>query len=1212
MLVVHGVWVDGSLGIWAEDTSRALASTSRALLRGHPFAASTTVLAATVNLILGDSSQESPDGTLSEVSGGVLPGAPETPREGGTTPHGASPAVPGSSPAPAVPVASAITGGGGDGLVAGFTGMAGAVEERELTVLLPGSASGPLPSPESGLSSRARKPKISPWRIPALLFQPADALRLLGSLPALASGSASSLPSGDGNDADDPVWEPALSLRYLAVVAEHARDLVRRGRVLPQLVMEGDVHAARWRPVLTGTDRSALPGLAAAMPPVCRAVAHERSSAQVLGELLDGLTDGAVRLSLPGRLILGSRPGLRTALPDRWLYALTGDDALLPGARPAEAVALGEALTGWLDSAHELEGPVRVCFRLIEPAEDEDSWHVEFGLAPASETSIPNDTGDSANGAVETVETVENGESGQSGGSPASGGVREAPETGRAGGSGEGRDGRGPARHLSAERIRAGERAPWLPERPEEVLRTGLTRAVRLHPDLHIALRAPLPTGLTVETAWAFSFLRHGAPMLRAAGYGVRLPAWAGRQGLGLKLTTRPLADDHRPTDGHDGAGHDGSEPVKHGSAGDTGSGRAGSGYGESGLDDRVSVRLDVTIGDHTIGAEELAELAALRVPLVRVRGRWVELDDLQIKAALKVVERHGGERTIGEVIREVVEGGDEELPLVAVDAHGLLGDLLSGEADRRLTPVPTPRTLRGELRPYQERGLSWLSFLSGLGLGGILADDMGLGKTVSTLSLLLSEREGVRPGESEHPGRGQGPGGNEHPGESTALGKSAPPSGSGRPGGDGVPGPTLLVCPMSLIGNWQKEASRFAPSLRVYVHHGGARRRDEELAAAVREADLVITTYGTALRDLGALAALRWERVVCDEAQAIKNSSARQSRAVRSIPARTRLALTGTPVENHLSELWSIMEFCNPGLLGPARRFRTRYQEPIETRRDPDAVSALRRATGPFVLRRLKTDRSIITDLPEKQEMKVWCTLTPEQAELYRAVAGEMLGRIDGSSGIERRGNVLAAMTRLKQICNHPVQLLRDGSGLAGRSGKLARLEELAEEIVEEGDKALVFTQYAEFGTLLQPYLAAHLDRPVLWLHGGLSKKRRDALVERFQTDDEPMLFLLSLKAAGTGLNLTAAAHVVHVDRWWNPAVEDQATDRAFRIGQTRNVQVRKFICLDTLEERIDEMIERKKTLAQSVVGTGEDWIADLSTERLRELFRLGPRAVS
>jgi SNF2 family DNA or RNA helicase len=316
--------------------------------------------------------------------------------------------------------------------------------------------------------------------------------------------------------------------------------------------------------------------------------------------------------------------------------------------------------------------------------------------------------------------------------------------------------------------------------------------------------------------------------------------------------------------------------------------------------------------------------------------------------------------------------------------------------------------------------------------------------------------------------------------------------------------------------------------------------------------------------------------------------------------------------VENHLAELWSIMEFCNPGLLGPARRFRTRYQEPIETRRDPDATAALKRATGPFVLRRLKTDRSIISDLPDKLEMKIWCNLTPEQATLYQAVVEDMMARIADSEGIERRGNVLATMTKLKQVCNHPAQLLKDGSRLAGRSGKLARLEELAEEIVEEGDKALVFTQYAAFGALLQPYLAAHLDRPVLWLHGALPKRKRDELVDRFQNDDEPMLFLLSLKAAGTGLNLTAATHVVHVDRWWNPAVEDQATDRAFRIGQSRNVQVRKFICLGTLEERIDEMIERKKALAQRVVGTGEDWITDLSTDQLRELFRLGAEAVS
>ncbi|WP_433240752.1 SNF2-related protein [Streptosporangium sp. CA-135522] len=1073
MLVVHGAWVDGRLGVWAEDTARPPVPASRAVSRPHPFAASAAVLGAALASVQASNGMASPgafasgdaqDGTTSAQA-----------RADGRTPDGTV-------------------------LAASATGAPAGAEERELTILLPGSARGPLPSPESGLTSSARSPKISAWRVPALLLPPAAALRLLACLPGPDTAAGlSGLDGGDGRAGEaEREWSPGLSLRYFAVVAEHARALVRRGRILPLLVVEAGPpagHAARWRPVLTGADPATLHDLAAAMPPVCRAVPEERPSAEVLREALNGLVDGAARLSLPDRLLLGARPGPKAPLPDHWLYALTGQDAGIPGARPAEVAALSGALDGWFASAHELDGPVRACFRLIEPAGQDASWKVEFGLAP----------GDASNGP---------------GGSSAASGAEIGD----------------PAGYLSADRIRAGATAPWLPERPLEVLRADLGRAVRLHPDLYSALRDPEPSGMTVETAWAYSFLRNGAPMLRAAGYGVRLPAWAGRQGLGLKLTTRTA-------DG--GEGFD--------------------------LDRRVGFRLDVAVGDHAISGEELAGLAGLKIPLVQVKGQWIELDDQQVKAALKVVEQRGaGEMTVGEVIRLVADGGDEELPLVAVDADGPLGDLLSGEAEHRLAPVGAPRALQGTLRPYQERGLSWLSLLSELGLGGILADDMGLGKTVSTLSLLLRERE----------------------------------SGTRRP--------TLLVCPMSLVGNWQKEAAKFAPSLRVYVHHGGARRRDEDLATAVREADLVLTTYGTALRDLGALAALEWGRVVCDEAQAIKNSAAQQSRAVRSIPARTRLALTGTPVENHLAELWSIMEFCNPGLLGPAMRFRKRYQEPIEARGDENATGALKRATGPFVLRRLKTDRSIISDLPEKLEMKVWCTLTREQAELYKAVANDMLDKIDSSEGIERRGNVLATMTRLKQICNHPAHLLKDGSQLAGRSGKLARLEELAEEIVEEGDKALVFTQYAEFGSILQPYLAAHLDRPVLWLHGGLSKNRREELVERFQGDDEPMLFLLSLKAAGTGLNLTAANHVIHVDRWWNPAVENQATDRAFRIGQTKNVQVRKFICVDTLEERIDEMIERKKALAERVVGTGEDWIANLSTERLRELFRLGPGAVS
>ncbi|SEF79616.1 Superfamily II DNA or RNA helicase, SNF2 family [Thermomonospora echinospora] len=677
----------------------------------------------------------------------------------------------------------------------------------------------------------------------------------------------------------------------------------------------------------------------------------------------------------------------------------------------------------------------------------------------------------------------------------------------------------------------------------EETLLAGLGRALRLFPDLSQALSGPAPAELRTGVAGAFRFLRQAAPLLAAAGFGVLLPQWAGRTRLGMRLTTRTQAEAGAVTS---------------------------SGFGLGSL---VDFRWDLAVGDEPLTEEELAELARLKAPLVRLRGRWVELDEAQLEAALDFLRRpRTGTMSAAQAVRAAVHAGDDALPLLEVDADGPLGDLLSGEADHRLSPTTTPEGFNGELRPFQERGLSWLKFLDDLGLGGILADSMGLGKTAQTLALLALERAGGR-----------------------------------------RVAPTLLVGPMSLVGNWQREAAKFTPKLRVYVHHGGARHRGAELAEAVAQADLVLTTYGTAARDARMLAEIEWGRVVCDEAQALKNSGTRQARAVRGIPARSRLALTGTPVENHLTELWSIMEFVNPGLLGPRSAFRERFAAPIEERGDEAAAAALRRVTGPFVLRRLKTDRSIISDLPDKQEIKVYCNLTAEQASLYQATVDDMLARIaEAADEAGRRGLVLATMARLKQVCNHPAHLLKDGSRLPGRSGKLERLEEICAEILGQGEKALAFTQYAEFGSMLQPYLAARLGRPVLWLHGGTPKARRDELVQRFQEDAEPAVFLLSLKAAGTGLTLTAANHVVHIDRWWNPAVEDQATDRAFRIGQTRNVQVRKFICVGTLEERVDEMIERKKALAESVVGTGEDWLTELSVAELRDVLRLSPEAVS
>jgi SNF2 family DNA or RNA helicase len=913
------------------------------------------------------------------------------------------------------------------------------------------------------------------------------------------------------------------SIGYLAAVARFADDLAARGRALPALAEEDGGYAARWRPVLSAADARHARELAAAMPPACRALADtvEAGPGPLLADMLDSLTDASVRLRLPGALLpprRGRRPA-RIDVAERMLLALSGPHPLVETAGAAdehEARDLVAAYAGWLASAALPTDAVRTCFRLVEPRADEAS--------AAEATPVAHGSGMEAAGA-------------------------ESPDTWRVEFSLQSAE--DPSLMLPAADVWAGAGYGWLAGgalphagHPEEELLAGLGTAARLFPALDGALREAAPAQVALDTAGALDFLRETGPLLSAAGFGVLMPDWARKARLGLKLTTRSS------------------------SSGSSASGRPS----QFGLQDLVSFRYDLALGDDVLEPEELAALAQLKVPLVRVRGQWVELNDRHLKAALKFLAANPpGTMTAAEAIGAAIgtDRAPRELPLTEVDADGWLGDLLSGQADERLALAETPEGFRGTLRPYQQRGLSWLSFLGRLGVGAVLADDMGLGKTVQLLALLWAER--IKGGS------------------------------------------TLLICPMSLTGNWQREAERFTPELTVHVHHGADRLAGTELTTALTTADLVITTYQTAARDLAALSAVRWSRVVCDEAQAIKNHLSQQAKAVGSLPSDTRIALTGTPVENQLSELWSIMQFANPGLLGGQKEFRERYAVPIERHGSEEATGELRRITQPFVLRRLKTDKSIISDLPDKQEMKVWCTLTQEQASLYAATVSDMLSRIDdASSDISRRGLVLATMAKLKQVCNHPAHLLGDGSRLPGRSGKLARLEELCEEIVADGDKALCFTQYAEFGRMLQPYLAARTGCPVLFLHGGTSKKQRDALVARFQEADEPVLFLLSLKAGGTGLNLTAANHVIHVDRWWNPAVEDQATDRAFRIGQRRDVQVRKFVCVGTLEEKIDAMIEQKKALAEQIVGTGESWLTGLSTAALREVLTLSPEAVS
>jgi SNF2 family DNA or RNA helicase len=428
-----------------------------------------------------------------------------------------------------------------------------------------------------------------------------------------------------------------------------------------------------------------------------------------------------------------------------------------------------------------------------------------------------------------------------------------------------------------------------------------------------------------------------------------------------------------------------------------------------------------------------------------------------------------------------------------------------------------------------------------------------------------------------------------------------------------GLPAPILLICPTSVVTNWELERQKFTPGLQALVHQGADRLRDEALLEAAQASDMVLTSYALVRRDGDAFRQMNWLGVVLDEAQNIKNANTKQAQTIRKLTADFRLALTGTPVENRLSELWSLMHFLNPGFLGGQKQFRKDFTLPIEKYGEEAAAKKLRKMTRPFLLRRVKTDPTVIQDLPDKQEMKVYCHLSEEQATLYEAVVQDALGAIEEQEegGMARKGLVLSMVMQLKQVCNHPAQYLHETEAYqpgedSGRSGKLQRLDALLDEILAEGDRMLIFSQFTEMAGLLQEYIQARFGVPTLYLHGGVPAKKRAAMVAQFQQADGPPVFLLSLKAGGTGLNLTSANHVFHFDRWWNPAVEDQATDRAFRIGQTKNVLVHKFVCLGTLEERIDAMIAEKKALAASIIGGGENWLTEMNTADLRELVQL------
>jgi SNF2 family DNA or RNA helicase len=667
----------------------------------------------------------------------------------------------------------------------------------------------------------------------------------------------------------------------------------------------------------------------------------------------------------------------------------------------------------------------------------------------------------------------------------------------------------------------------------EELLLRGLAKAGRVSTLIRSALDEPAPSFTRCTVEQAYDFLRLDVPHLELLGFGMLLPAWWRRRGsrwrLGLRGRARPsVAKTESP--------------------------------GDLGAKSIVEFDWQLALGDAILSSEELRRLTALKRPLVEVRGQWVELDPEALAEAVALLERHE-HLSLAEVLMQ--SSPSDRLPLLGIDGEGDLGAVLDQlQSHAAISAVPAPPTFVGQLRPYQQRGLDWLAFLTRYGLGGCLADDMGLGKTIQAIALLLHRRE------------------------------------------TGQHGPTLLVCPTSVISNWLRELGRFAPSLHCRSIATGEEAGGVERIA--RQHDVLVTSYAVASRNASPLAEVDWDGVILDEATNVKNADTLRAQSVRQFRAAYRLALTGTPVENRLSELHAILAFANPGFLGSEQSFRQRFALPIEKWNDQAKADELQRVVQPFILRRTKSDPEVAADLPQKREAEVVCGLTAEQASLYQATVDDMLAKVEATEGMERRGLVLSTISKLKQICNHPANFLGDGSSLAGRSGKLGRLEEMLAEIATAGERALIFTQFAAFG----PDLALHLQEvtglPVPFYHGGLSTRARDNIVDAFQALRGPGALLISIRAGGVGLNLTAANHVFHYDRWWNPAVEDQATDRAFRFGQTRDVMVYKFLTNGTIETHIADMIGAKRKLAGLVVRSGESWLTELSTGDLRDILTL------
>lgn len=600
-----------------------------------------------------------------------------------------------------------------------------------------------------------------------------------------------------------------------------------------------------------------------------------------------------------------------------------------------------------------------------------------------------------------------------------------------------------------------------------------------------------------------------------------------------------------------------------------------------AGLDDIVSFRWELSVGGETISPEEFRKLVDESREFVRIGNEWFRMDSDWMEEIKELMDKAEKENwTVKELLfRELPEElymtseeekEDEEDPFFVFDMQQSLKSYVNQLQNKQGLPsVTIPKGLNAKLRPYQKQGFEWLVFMRNQQFGAVLADDMGLGKTVQLISYLLHLYEALQEKK-----------------------------------------PTLIVCPTSVLGNWQKELERFAPTLNVYIHYSGNRLKEEDLRyyLETHEPNIVISTYGTISQDIDFLESIQWATVTLDEAQNIKNMHSLQSKAIRRLRGKHHIALTGTPIENRLSELWAIFDFIHRGYLGSFSKFQEQFIAPIERDESEKHKSILRMKIRPFLLRRTKNDPELQLNLPDKQETKEFCPLTKEQAALYEGYIQDSIASLEQLSPFERKGRILQMLSKLKQLCNHPALYLKesldDANNLMERSIKVKRLVELTKEIIENGEQCLIFTQYIGMGKLLQYCFSELYDLDVPFLTGSMPKQQRDYLVEAFQSGEFPV-FLLSLKAGGTGLNLTAANHVLHADRWWNPAVENQATDRAYRIGQTQFVQVHKFITIGTIEEKIDQILEMKSALSEELIQSS-NWLNDLREEELMDLLTL------